>query len=58
MSETDEATRARYLLQHIVDQVDKRQYLNAACVASELTTELMMLFGKVKREQSKRGPAR
>jgi hypothetical protein len=55
--EVDRRVRARSLAHHIVDQVDKRQYLNAAHAASELVSTLLEAFGSLLHPESPAEPS-
>jgi hypothetical protein len=48
--------KARSLAEHVVDQVDKRHYLNAAHAAAELITTLLEAFGAILHPESPAPP--
>lgn len=53
LNERAAVTRARRRLEHIAEQIDKRQYWNALAAANELERALMEAFDEVLKSQEK-----
>lgn len=47
------ATRETYLLTHIAEQIEKRQYLNATFAAQELSQKLLQAFNAVLKNEDR-----
>lgn len=48
--EEDSVASVRRLLQHVEEQLEKRQYLNAADAAAEMTRRLLSAYSAVTKQ--------